>query len=195
MKRLPKSLLLFYSTIAALFISISGFIAAARGESIVFQIIFIPVTILLIILFLQELRRFGTERNDRKVSASKIIFFGLLYLLLLFVGIRNVGKTKENNEQINNPTIDKVTESTGRNDGIIFEKKPEKEQKTSILIVDLKDGSVTVNIRSGPSTSSEILSKEKSGQEFEYLEEEDGWYKIILEDGSYGYIFQDYIKF
>ncbi|WP_418790788.1 N-acetylmuramoyl-L-alanine amidase [Phosphitispora sp. TUW77] len=45
-----------------------------------------------------------------------------------------------------------------------------------------------VNIRSGPGTGYEIVSKTRAGEQFSILSQEDQWYQIITSDGSSGWI-------
>ncbi len=45
-----------------------------------------------------------------------------------------------------------------------------------------------INIRSSASLSSKVLAQGNKDDNFEVVGEENGWYKIILEDKSYGYV-------
>lgn len=54
-----------------------------------------------------------------------------------------------------------------------------------------------VNVRDNPSTQgTNVIKVAKAGETYEYISiEPDGeWYDIILEDGSIGYVFKDYVK-
>ncbi len=54
-----------------------------------------------------------------------------------------------------------------------------------------------VNVRDNPSTQgTNVIKVAKEGEVYEYTSVEAGgdWYSIMLEDGSIGYVFKDYVK-
>lgn len=59
------------------------------------------------------------------------------------------------------------------------------EYKKSEKIYFLHD---SINIRSKPSLDSKVTAQGNSGDSFEVVGEEKGWYKIKLNDGSFGYV-------
>ena len=65
------------------------------------------------------------------------------------------------------------------------------QQAGSLIIVS------NVNVRDKPSTQgTNVIKVAKAGETYEYTNVEPGgeWYEIILEDGSIGYVFKDYIE-
>ena len=51
-----------------------------------------------------------------------------------------------------------------------------------------------VNCRTEPNTESAVITKIKLGAEIQTVGNEQGWYKVKLEDGSYGYIYEEYVR-
>lgn len=49
-----------------------------------------------------------------------------------------------------------------------------------------------VNIREQPGVSSRILYKAKAGEAFVYVEEREGWYKVVL-DGTHGWVSAEFV--
>jgi len=53
----------------------------------------------------------------------------------------------------------------------------------------------TVNMREGPLTAYKIIGKLKNGDRITVKEESDGWYLVVAEDGTEGYVSGYYIQF
>jgi cell wall-associated NlpC family hydrolase len=51
-----------------------------------------------------------------------------------------------------------------------------------------------LNVRSGPATTYSIISKLINGSKVHVVGETNGWYRIILTNGTYGYVSKTYIK-
>lgn len=66
---------------------------------------------------------------------------------------------------------------------------------TRMLTVKITDGSATVNIRNGATTSAEIIAKAKDGDTFRLVATGRKWYEIKLADGLTGYISTTYAEF
>ncbi|KAA0206143.1 SH3 domain-containing protein [Candidatus Uhrbacteria bacterium] len=49
-----------------------------------------------------------------------------------------------------------------------------------------------VNIRAEPNTMSKILYKARADEPFSYVEERDGWYKVVL-DGTHGWVSAEFV--
>lgn len=80
----------------------------------------------------------------------------------------------------------------------IDEKEASKEAETSttsgttIEILDTPTG--FLNVRSEPSIDGDIVTKVNPGETYGYLEVQNGWYKITVEDGSIGWVSGDYVE-
>lgn len=60
-----------------------------------------------------------------------------------------------------------------------------------LKILDTKVG--FLNVRQGPSLSAKIVQKVKPGETFAYLQKQEEWYQIQLEDST-GWVFGDYVE-
>ena len=49
-----------------------------------------------------------------------------------------------------------------------------------------------LNVRSGPGTNFEQVSRVDVGEKFELLEEDAGWYKIKIDDETEGWVYAEY---
>ena len=50
----------------------------------------------------------------------------------------------------------------------------------------------TVNIRSGPSTAYDKVGSASKGDTFRVVQDQDGWYQVVLKDGSKGWVISTY---
>jgi uncharacterized protein YgiM (DUF1202 family) len=53
----------------------------------------------------------------------------------------------------------------------------------------------TVNVRSAPQAGSKLIGTAARGTGVEVLDEQDGWYRVRLSDGTIGYINKNYISY
>ena len=112
--------------------------------------------------------------------------------------VKNYGASIE--EEQDNGADDAETENDGEmepepeeNDTIEIE-EPDSEQPIGTLSIV---GSDKVNVRDNPSTEgTNVIKKAEAGDTYEYMgTTEDGeWYIILLEDGSIGYVFGQYVS-
>lgn len=51
-----------------------------------------------------------------------------------------------------------------------------------------------LNVRDTPSLTGGVISRVPVGESYEYSDEKNGWYEILLEDNSSGWVFTDYVK-
>jgi N-acetylmuramoyl-L-alanine amidase len=66
-----------------------------------------------------------------------------------------------------------------------------KLHSNTTFMVKVNEGYNNVNIRLKPTIESEIVGKANSGDTFELVSEEQGWFQIKLTDGT-GYISSDF---
>ena len=86
------------------------------------------------------------------------------------------------------------TELEPEEDNAVEIVEPDSEQPVGTLSIV---GSDKVNVRDNPSTEgTNIIKKTKAGDTYEYIgtTEDDEWYIILLEDGSIGYVFGQYVS-
>jgi hypothetical protein len=188
-KLLPlQKLLLYYSTAAALFLSLSGFISVKEIKNASFQLIFLPVTMFLFVSSSNKikaslLKKRSDHKSFEKTKKNKLmVFFLLLYIALLTIGVRNMIKSKSN-------TSKDSTQETNSSEStpLIFSKKGVK-----LTLVQVNEEKV--RIRTKPSLKSKIIKVAEKEERFELVEEIDEWYKIKLEDELYGYINKDFAE-
>lgn len=68
----------------------------------------------------------------------------------------------------------------------------ETAEAKTMVIVNISDGSPSVNIRQNPTIKSEAIGKAQDGETFELVSVTSGWYEIKLADGSSGFISPKY---
>jgi len=51
-----------------------------------------------------------------------------------------------------------------------------------------------LNIRQDPNTTSNIIDQAEAGNIYEYIDEEDGWYEIVLSEDETGWVFGQYVE-
>ena len=65
-------------------------------------------------------------------------------------------------------------------------------------IGEIRRGQVTdasyLNVRTGPSTNHQVITRLKGGTQVRIMGERDGWYEIILPGGRVGFVSGDYIR-
>ena len=66
------------------------------------------------------------------------------------------------------------------------------DEKERVEITETPTG--WLNVRKGPDTEFEIITKISPGETYQLLEEEDNWYRISLNDGTDGWISGEYAK-
>ena len=112
--------------------------------------------------------------------------------------VKNYGTSIE--EEQDNEIDDAETENDGEaepepeEDNAVEIEEPDSEQPVGTLSIV---GSDKVNVRDNPSTEgTNIIKKAKAGETYEYMgtTEDDEWYIILLEDGSIGYVFGQYVS-
>lgn len=85
-------------------------------------------------------------------------------------------KTKAEEEDATEETEDQsTTESTG----------------SLVEILDTEVG--YLNVRAEPSVSGDLVTQVNPGEQYQYTEQENGWYNITLDDGSEGWVSGDYV--
>lgn len=69
------------------------------------------------------------------------------------------------------------------------------EEPKTMLMIDAKDASASVNIRQEPTTNSKSIGKAKNGDTFEFVSLNSGWYgvKLASGSGSIGFISAEFV--
>ncbi|MBN1168250.1 SH3 domain-containing protein [Candidatus Woesebacteria bacterium] len=155
-----------------------------------------------------------TSQRTRMKMPQFVGISTLVFILLLTLGVRNVHTStqkrliatnqvaspapavsgaKSSQDQSETPS---PTPETEKDDGKTDTNAPISDSEKSIkyLVIRIDDNSPKVNIRSGPSTTYEILAKANEGDVFELIGEDESqkWYQIKLEDGTKAYVWSEY---
>jgi hypothetical protein len=78
---------------------------------------------------------------------------------------------------------------------IVEELTPTPTETESGPMVKIKDTPTGwLRVRDGPSTANQELAKIEPGEEFPFIEENSGWYKIEYEEGKQGWVSADYAE-
>ena len=137
MKRLLVNSLLFYSTLAAIFISISGLLSAPNTAGLLLQLIFLPVTLFLVIESVKAVKLIFLRSEDAKLNKLKItkglLISSGIYLLLLGLAVKNISKTNRSQEQNNYAEEITSPEDTGEKPGLIFGENSNERQENTTL--------------------------------------------------------------
>lgn len=69
-----------------------------------------------------------------------------------------------------------------------------EEEETTGSLIEILDTEVGyLNVRSEPSVNGEQVTQVNPGEQYEYTEQRNGWYNIILDDGTEGWVSGDYV--
>ena len=123
------------------------------------------------------------KRSKNFFATSAIIFF-----LLMFIGIRSVARSMENQE--NEMATINLDED---NKTIIFDTS-EGEENKKIIIIKADNPKAIINIRETVDDTSPIIYQARVGQEFEFLSIVEDWYEIKIDDETVGWIKADNTK-
>lgn len=188
-KSLAGQLLLYFCTLLAVFITISGIVIAKTMEGFLLQLLFFPITLFLVkSSFDQIFRKKPTAPNiTMKRSKSFFLTSTIVFFLLMFIGIRSVARSQSiDEENITTIEVEKADNST------VVETI--KNNESHILVIKADNPRAIINIRETPSEISPIINQARVGQEFEFLSTKDDWYEIKIDDEKTGWIKADSIK-
>ncbi|MEA3399223.1 MAG: SH3 domain-containing protein [Patescibacteria group bacterium] len=130
-----------------------------------------------------------------------LVVVGILIVLILlrFYFIR----AKNDDKKVENKTQGEITQPKNKLGAAVevdFEEGTEVKKKETVAELNklkiTETGLGWLYVRSGYSTDDKILDKVDVGDEFDYTGEQDGWYKVILddEDKTEGWVFGEYIE-
>jgi len=173
-----KYILFFYSLALTVFITVSGFLETKETGILNFQIIFLPVVLYFFFKFLMVLRKKDAPGGN---LGHGVIFFSVVILIILTgTSINRIFFAKKD-----------VSPSPTPQSTVLPTPTPLPSKK---IIIVIEDKSLTVNIRKKATIYSDIIKKVEEGTSFDILEEETEWFKIKLDEGTYGYVSKKYAK-
>jgi uncharacterized protein YgiM (DUF1202 family) len=178
-KHTASKIFLFLVTATAIFISASGLLTS-KGQNIIFQLLFLPVTLFLIYSSLTALRQSSLEvvLSEKK---SGLLLYSVIFFVLVIVGVNNVAQLGQ-----------KGTLPTNQEDHPLLISSPTPTapaEKT--LTTKTESAGAKINVRVAPSISAAVITKVFGNEHLTFLGEEGDWYRIKIED-DFGYIHKDY---
>lgn len=180
MKNILPNILFFYSAVVSVLIILSLIITNKGNTTIIFAILFLPVTAYFISELFKQLQ--GRENHIHQSRKGETITIIVIFLVLIGSGINNViQKSKQNSLPNSSPLVFKTTQT----------QSPTPKQSVQI---DISDGSESVNIREKPTIYSEKVGEAKNSDIFTYISDKEGWFEIEITASKSGYISGKYIK-
>ncbi|MCR4324239.1 MAG: SH3 domain-containing protein [Candidatus Curtissbacteria bacterium] len=140
------------------------------------------------------------ERRDlKKVELQpwsripELLVTSAIFVLLLGIGIRNVHNYSAASATLGEHTTSVIASTSPYSPSPITTPPPTTipEPKTILIITNTKD---PVDIRENPSIKSNKIGEAKAGEKFEFISEDSGFYQVALPEGTYGFIFSQYIE-
>lgn len=189
-KSLAGQLLLYFCTILAVFITISGIVIAKTMQGFLLQLLFFPITLFLVKSSFDQIFLKKNNAPNITIKRSKSFFLTstIIFFLLMFIGIRSVARSMENQEnEMTTITLDEDNKT------IVVDTSKDDENK-KILIIKADNPKAIINIRETPDEISPIIDQARVGQEFEFLSTKDDWYEIQVDEDTIGWIKADNIK-
>lgn len=145
------------------------------------QAIFLPVPLYFAFTLLSQIKNKGQNQESLSLRKKTTLVFIILFFLMLSGSIVGITKTNKQEEFLLPSPIPTSTSSPAK----------EKAEK-KYIVIKTDEENVKVNIREEASKSAKILLKASNGQKFALQEIQKEWYKILLDNGSFGYIHKDF---
>lgn len=172
----PANKALFaYSTLFSFFILISGILSSTQSSHLFLQIAFIPVPLYLIIKLVN-----GSFNQSAQVSSWNLGVSLVLLAPLLIIGFLGARSKRFVHTQRDETPL------------IINTQSAVPMPATQTIEVNIAKDSF-LNLRSEPNTQSSVAGQAYKGDRFESTEKDGDWYKIILENGGFAYIQENYV--
>ncbi len=181
-----KKLLFYYCLIFAFFLLIMGVANSKTIEQLFFQVIFFPVPAYFAFTFIRQLGQKNTNHDSPLPLRKKTALF--VFVIFFFLVATSIMQITQKGE-----TVDLQTSMQKA-------KKPEATmrisptttpQKIIYVVVKTDAENIKVNIREQASEAAKVLQKVTRNEKFPLVAEDAKWYKIVLTDGSFGFIYKD----
>jgi len=178
----------YYATLASILISFSGFASSKNTGQLLFQFLFLPITLYFVIALVTRSGHstFAPPHAKRFFLVSLIVFliFFATSLYRLFTNPQTPPPKAQTTTGI------KLTPSTSASPSATPEETP-PPPTTPTVTFDLSDPDNRANIREEPSTDSPIILKANADDSFPLVSENENWYQILLPDDSTGWVSTD----
>lgn len=178
-----KKILLYYCTIVALFLNISGIAGARQASDYLLQAVFLPITGFLVFNTFKSIFSPQKEKNQDGPAGKPIAAIIIFFLLLTVSLLARLNFSQE--QGIISPLSPLLDSPTPTPTPEIY--IPQK------ITIKTENPKFPVNVRQEPASSSAVLAKVKSGSVFSCLDSQEGWYKIEYKEGLAGWIFGQFV--
>jgi len=166
--KLTNKLLFLYCLILSLFVVLSGLL---NGNNLLGGLILLPIPSYFIL-------NLAKRRVDGSLprSGKGLLTVGIIFIILLGTGVYNISVARENVSHAPSPSPIVVSQvgNTMTRVEVAVENKP-------------------VLIKSEPDDESETLETVESTAVFESIGKDGKWYKVLLNNGSFGWINEQYV--
>jgi uncharacterized protein YgiM (DUF1202 family) len=185
-KEITARTFLLICTLLSVLASVSGVLSIKKIEDLIFQLLFLPVTLFFIFETISVLFINKKPLSETLFQGKKGLFtFALVALVAASIfKILSFTKPKEIKEE---PSPSPLV--------IHKEITPTKEPtKGPSITIKTNNPETLVNLRKDPTTTSEIIGNLKSGEEYILISQKGDWYQIKIDDSLSGWVFKDYVK-
>lgn len=141
-----------------------------------------------------------TGNNFMVIMTAAMAFLIIVLAVPLFFFAKGKWPVKNYDASVEEEHDNEADAAEAENDGetepeennTIAIEEPDTAQPVGTLSITAK----VLNVRDNPSTEANIIKVAKAGETYEYIgmAEVDNWYIILLEDGSVGYVFEQYVS-
>ncbi len=174
-----KKILFYYCFILALFISISGIIASQNTVTLMFQLLFIPITLYFAYsVFIQFFDKKNKPITSSVMNRGALFITLVLFVLLLVTSIMRVVK-KPQQEVKKSPSI-----SISPNPRAVI---------TPYLMVKSNYQKDIINVRQSPNSTSKIIGVLDTKKKYQIVSRKNQWFEILFENGIKGFVNEKFI--
>lgn len=185
---------LLLCTFLSVVISLSGTVLINDLTSLIFQLLFLPVTVYLLITSINVIFFKGKNIPDMHFATSKaFITISLITFVIISVFVVKNIRSKQTSDSVQNKetntTVIKVnTDKTNEVDS----SEIDTEIKEITLYSDIPNE--LISIRENPTENAKIIKQGTTGAKFELLSETDEWYEIKIDENKNGWVKKIYTK-
>ena len=175
-----KKILFYYCFAIALFISISGILTSQNTTALLFQLLFIPITVYFVYSVLIQF----IDKKTKPTKSSSInrggFFITIVLFLLLFVTsvVRIVKKPHQENKQVV---------------PVILSPSP-KPIITPYLMVRSDYQKDIINVRQSPTLASKIIGSMDKEKKYQIVSKINEWYEILFENEKHGFVNEAFVN-
>ena len=119
-----------------------------------------------------------------------VVMVALAVILPIYSLIGGLNTSPE--QRIQERNKGNVPTKSVENEIVISEEFTEEEEESYVKI--LPTGAGYLNVRDDDLIDGEIIGKVIPGETYEYIDERDGWYEIVMEGDEFGWVFGEYVE-